>query len=85
MEFWTRSGYKSPTFIEYDHRSITATTETNFLGFIVDNLSWKQHSKYIINKLALACFAIRNVRSLVTLDMLRSIYFAHVHSIMSYR
>jgi hypothetical protein len=71
--------------IEYDHRSITAITETKFLGLIIDDtVSWKQHSEYIVNKLASACFASRNIRSLVTLDTLRSIYFAHVHSIMSY-
>jgi hypothetical protein len=84
MEFRARNCYKSPTLIEYDHRSITATTETKFLGLIIDNLSWKQHSEYIINKLASACFAIRNIRSWVTLDTLKSIYFAHVHFIMSY-
>jgi hypothetical protein len=51
-------------WIEYDHRSITATSETKFLGLIInDNLSWKQHTDYIINKLASACFAIRNIRS----------------------
>jgi hypothetical protein len=88
IEFRTRNNhYKSPTWIEYDHRSITATSETKFLGLIIDdtsNLSWKQHTDYVINKLASACFAIRNIRSLVPLDTLRSIYFAHVHSIMSY-
>jgi hypothetical protein len=85
IEFRTRNGYKSPTLIEYDNRRITATMETKFLGLIIDdNLSWKHHSEYIINKLASAYFAIRNIRSLVTLDTLRSVYNAHVHSIMSY-
>jgi hypothetical protein len=50
IEFWTRNGYKSPTLIEYDHRIKTATTETKFLGLIIDdNLSLKQHCEYIIN------------------------------------
>jgi hypothetical protein len=53
IEFRTRNGYKSPTWIEYDHRSITATSETKFLGLIIDDdLSWKRHTDYIINKLA---------------------------------
>jgi hypothetical protein len=68
-------------------RGMNMTSETKFLGLIIDdNLSWKQHVYYIINKLTSACFAIRNIRSLVTvtLDTLRSIYFAHVHSIMGY-
>jgi hypothetical protein len=38
IEFWTRNGYKSPMW----------TSETKFLGLIIDdNLSWK-HIDYII-------------------------------------
>jgi hypothetical protein len=85
IEFWTKNDYKSPTLIEYDQRSVTVTVETKFLGSIIDdNLYWEQHREYIINKLALVCYAVRNIRSSVTLDKLRSIYFTHVYSVMSY-
>jgi hypothetical protein len=39
---------------------------------------------YIINKLSAACYAIRNIKYTVTIETLRLIYFAHVHSIISY-
>jgi hypothetical protein len=31
-----------------------------------------------------ACYALRNIRHMVSLDILRMIYFAHIHSIVSY-
>jgi hypothetical protein len=46
-------------------------------------LSWSQHIYYIINKLSVACYAIRNIKYTVTIEMpLRLIYFAHVHGII---
>jgi hypothetical protein len=32
----------------------------------------------------MACYAIRNIKYTVTAEMLRMIYFAHVHSVISY-
>jgi hypothetical protein len=55
------------------------------MGLIIDDtLSWNQHIYYIINKLCAACYVIRNIKYTVTIEMLRLIYFAHVHSIISY-
>jgi len=31
-----------------------------------------------------ACYALRNIKHIVPIDMLRVIYFAHIHSIISY-
>jgi hypothetical protein len=47
-------------------------------------MSWNQHIYYIINKLSVACYAIRKIKYTVTIETLRLIYFAHVHSIISY-
>jgi hypothetical protein len=85
LEFRTRNSCKSPTLITYDQKSTTTDTETKFLGLIIDGgLSWNQHIDYIINKLPVAYYAIRNIKYTVTIKTLRLIYFAHVHSIMSY-
>ena len=65
-------------------KGLTAT-ETKFLGLIIDDtLSWSQHIYYIINKLSVAYYAIRNIKHTVTTETLRLISFAHVHSIISY-
>jgi len=37
----------------------------------------------VLNKMCTACFALRNI-NIVPIDMLRVIYFAHIHSILSY-
>jgi hypothetical protein len=71
--------------IKYDQKSIATATETKFLGLIIDDtLPWNQHIDYIISKLSVACYAIRNIKYIVSIETLRLIYFAHVHSIMSY-
>jgi hypothetical protein len=60
--------------------------ETRFLGLIIDDtLSWKQHIEPIVNKTAIVCYALRNIKHIVSIETLRLIYFAQVHSIMSYR
>jgi hypothetical protein len=59
--------------------------ETKFLGLIInDTLSWKQHIDQVINKVSTACYALRYITYIVSSDMLKLIYFAHVHSIISY-
>jgi hypothetical protein len=47
-------------------------------------LTWKQHIEYLKKKISFACFALRNIKETVSLDALKLIYFANVHSIISY-
>jgi hypothetical protein len=85
LEFGTRNSCISPTRIHCDQRDITTTTETRFLGLIIDNtLSWKQQIEQVVYEILVACYALRNIRYRVSLETLRVIYFAHAHSIMTY-
>jgi hypothetical protein len=85
LEFWCMNYCNSTTQIVYDEKSITNATETNSLGLIIhDTLSWKQHTKQVVNKLSSACYVLRNIKYIVSLETVRLFYFAHVHSIMSY-
>jgi len=60
-------------------------TKIKFLGLIIDDtLSWKQHIEQVVNKMCTACYALRNIKHIVPLDTLRVIYFAYIHSIISY-
>jgi hypothetical protein len=71
--------------ITYDQKNISTAIETKFLGLIVDDtLFWSPHIHYIIKELSVACYAIRNIKYTVTAETLRLIYFAHVHSMISY-
>jgi hypothetical protein len=50
------------------------------LTFIDDSLSWKAHIDHIMSKLNTACFVIR----IMSTETLRMVYFAYVHSIISF-
>jgi hypothetical protein len=47
-------------------------------------LSWKTHRDNILPKLRSACFAMRSVKTYVSQQMLKIIYYSYFNSIMSY-
>ena len=47
-------------------------------------LSWSDQTVSLTSKLNKACYAIRMVKSCMSLDVLRMIYFSYVHSITAY-
>jgi hypothetical protein len=69
---------------DYEGVQINNTYCTKFLGLIIDNtLSWKDHINQLATKLSAACYSIRILSAVMTKKSLM-IYFAYVHSIMSY-
>jgi hypothetical protein len=85
MEFRHMNFYNVTTKVNYEQISLKNVTETKFLGLIIDDtLTWKRHIEYLKKKMSLACFALRNIKDTVSLDALKLIYFANVHSIISY-
>jgi hypothetical protein len=73
------------TQISYGQTKLTNVTESKFLGLIIDStISWKQHIDCVIKKISNACYALRNIKYFIPLDTLIQIYFAHIHSIISY-
>jgi hypothetical protein len=84
LEFGTKIYYNVNTQIKCGQKWITNTTEIKFLGLTIDDtLSWKQHIEQVVNKMCTACYALRNIKHIVSVDTLRVIYFAHIHSIIS--
>jgi hypothetical protein len=64
---------------------IPNTTSIKLLGLLLDNkLTWKAHSRELAIKLNKACYAIRAIKSLVSLKVLISIYFSYFHSLLTY-
>jgi hypothetical protein len=47
-------------------------------------LSWKNHTENIRHKLSAACYAMRSVKLLMSLESLKMVYYACFHSITSY-
>jgi len=85
LEFRTKNYYNVNTQTKYDQECITRACEIKFLGLTIDEtLSWKQHTEQVLNKMCTACYALRDIKYIVPIDMLRVIYFAHIHSIIRY-
>jgi len=64
---------------------IKSSTNTKFLGLIIDDsLSWKVHIDQMMSKLNTACFVIQTIQTMMSQENLRMVYFAYVHSSMSY-
>jgi hypothetical protein len=85
LEFRTKNCYNVNIQIDYDEKRVTNATDIKFLGLIIDDtLSRKQHIEQLISKMSTACYALRNIKHILPLDTLKVIYFAHVHSIISY-
>ena len=58
---------------------------TKFLELRIDStLSWKGHILDLSAKLNKTCYAIRTVKSFMSLKALKTVYFSYFHSIMSY-
>jgi len=69
------------------HRNgfIPKINEIKFLGLHINNtLSWTTHIDNILPKLSSACYATKSVKSYVSQQMLKVIYYSYFHSIMSY-
>jgi len=82
VEFRTKNYYQVKTKVKYEHKNISNSTETKFLGLIInETLSWNQHIDEIATKLCSACYALRNLKHIVPQSTLRTIYYAYMHSI----
>jgi hypothetical protein len=85
VEFRTKNYYEIKTKVTYNHINILNSTETKFWGLIIDKtLSWNQHVDQIATKLCSACYVLRNLKHIVPQSTLRTIYYAYIHSILSY-
>ena len=82
INFWPNS---TTTLIKLNEQAIPLVSNTKFLGvFLDDALNWKHHIANLHNKLTANKHLIRVNKTLLTIDALRKIYFAHIHSHLSY-
>ena len=66
-------------------QAIPNITSIKFLGLFLDNkLTWKAHSRELAIKLSKACYAIRAIKSFVSLKVLITIYYSYFHSLLMY-
>ena len=58
---------------------------TKFLGMHIDeNLTWKKHISEVTKKVSRALFSIKQVKHVLPLDSLRTLYFALIHQHLCY-
>jgi len=84
MQFISKTNYAVNVNVNYKTNRINNVYYTKFLGLMLDStLSWKPHIDQLISKLNSACYVIRSLKSIISLENLRMIYFSSVHSIIS--
>jgi exonuclease III len=79
---------KEAAEIEDDHifnSTLNTVENIKFLGITVDEtLSWQPHIDILIKKMCSASYALRSLKHVLQIETLKMIYFAHVHSHLSY-
>jgi hypothetical protein len=75
----------SPLFRTSSKRSIQQLSSTKFLGLILnDNLHWQFHIDAMINKIGTGIFMIRKLAPTTSIQVLKLVYYAKIHSHLSY-
>ena len=70
--------------LNYQGNCVKSSSNTKFWGLIIgDSLSWKALIDQMMSKMN-TCFVIRMIQAIMSPETLRMVYFAYVHSIMSY-
>lgn len=71
--------------VNINNKSIPQNHSIKFLGLYLDaRLTWDNQIDYLSKKLATQCFVIWQLRNKVGLDILKSYYYAYVHSSINY-
>ena len=85
LQFQTKNQSVLKIQLAASNTTITNVNSTKFLGITIDrSISWKEQISELTSKLNKACYAIRAIKPLLSLHVLRSIYFAYFHSVMTY-
>jgi len=85
LQFNMKNSWNCELQPTYQGNCIKSTSNTKFLGLTIgDCLSWKAHIDQMMSKLNTAYFVIRTIQAIMSLETLRMVYFAYVHSIISF-
>lgn len=76
---------KKSLLVRTENGSLPQSSIVSFLGVELDDrLNWVPHIEKLSNKLSSAYYALYHLRSSVGLPVLRTFYFAYVHSRLNY-
>jgi len=85
IQFKTKNKTLIDININCNEQPITTAPNIKFLGiYINDSINWDYHVAYIIPKLSTACYIMRNIKSYMPLNTMKTIYYSYFNSVMSY-
>jgi hypothetical protein len=85
IQFKTKNKPNCDVNIVCNGNPITALSKIKFLGiYIQDSTNWNYHINYIIPKLSSACYAMRSIKTVMSLNTLKTIYYSSFNAILSY-
>ena len=85
MEYVTINQPYCALTVSHNDKCIEEEVNLKFHGIQIDSrLNWKNHIDPMIPKLSVARYMVGQICHICNNDNLRSIYFAHFHSIASY-
>ena len=85
MQFITKNSPLIALEISYANKLISKVYDTKFLRIYVDSTpSWKHHVKRVTHKLSVAHYGLRTVKSFISQETLKIVYYACFDSIKNY-
>ena len=76
---------QDPIQVLLNNTIIQEVKDTKFLKVWIDsNLTWEKHVQYLIQKLSRLCYALRVLAKISPIELLKSVYFGYIHSVISY-
>lgn len=85
LHFTPTGNQDKSLLIKSDSGSIHQQQTTKFLGIhFQENCKWEVHVSYLCKKVAVVCYCIKQLKSVVSLSVLKIYYFAYFHAVISY-
>ena len=85
MQFSLYMDYRSLDNTHSISNKISSSDSLKFLGVMLEfSLSWGKHTDLITSKLNSLGYMIRFLRPVLSLNVIKQIYFSYVHSVLSY-
>ena len=85
IQFYPSMVHRSMDSTHNVNKKIDTTDSLKFLGVILEStLTWGKHTDLITSKLNSLAYMIRFLRPVLSLHVIKQIYFSYVHSVLTY-
>jgi hypothetical protein len=85
LQFTTKNGPHINFDVNYASKTISKAYNTKFLVLHIDStLSWKLHIEQVLHTLSAACYALISLKPYMSLETMKMVCNAYIHSAMSY-